>query len=65
MKRDELIKACSNILIRTQNKRLQELFYKRKENGDIVIDRVTKEDFNSFSQRMLEKFKKYIEDEQM
>lgn len=63
MKRDELIKDCSDILIRTQNKRLQELFYKRKENGDIVIDRVTKEDFNSFSQRMLEKLKKYIEDE--
>ena len=63
MKRDELIKDCSDILIRTQNKRLQELFYSRKENGDIVIDRVTKEDFNSFSQRILEKLKKYIEDE--
>lgn len=63
MKREELIKDCNEILIRTRNKKLQKLFYSRKANGDIVIDRVTKEDFNSFSQRMLEKLKKYIEDE--
>lgn len=63
MTREELIKDCNEILIRTRNKKLQKLFYSRKENGDIVIDRVSKKDINSFSQRMLEKLKKYIEDE--
>lgn len=63
MKREELVKDCNEILIRTRNKRLQKIFYSREANGDIVIDKVTNEDFNSFSQRMLEKLKKYIEDE--
>lgn len=61
MKRDELILQCKEILIATQSRRVQKLFYTRKENQDIVIERITRDDINSFCNRMLKKLDKYIE----
>lgn len=61
MKRDELIQNCKEILIATQSKRLQKLFYQRKENQDIVIEKITRADINSFCDGMLKRLEKYIE----
>lgn len=61
MKRDELILYCKEILIATQSKRLQKLFYQRKENQDIVIEKITRDDINSFCNSMVKRLEKYIE----
>ena len=63
MKKNELISDCKRILINTQRKKVQKIFYEDRINQDIVIEGITRDDISSFCNKMLERFKEYIEDE--
>jgi hypothetical protein len=62
MNKEELIQDCARILKGTQNKKLQRMFRKQSPmNQDIVIEKITKDSINSFTNKMLSKFERYIE----
>lgn len=62
MTRDELILYCREILIITQNKRIQKMFHARPENMDIVIEKISRKDINSFCSRMVERLGRFTKE---
>ena len=63
MSKEEITRYCFSILMRTQNRKLQKLFYENPWNADIVIDRLKKDDIGLFTQKMLKRLEKYIKEE--
>lgn len=61
MSKEEITRYCFSILMRTQNRKVQKLFYENPLNTDIVIDKLKKDDIGLFTQKMLKRLEKYIE----